>query len=415
MATLPPEYSCCSFEEIAQGYTEEQAKREAERCLNCGVCSECMQCVAACQAGAIDHNQKPDTREIEVGAVVLSPGFQTFDPAKYQTYQYANLPNVVTTLEFERILSASGPFFGHVLRISDGKEPKKIAFIQCVGSRDVLHHSYCSSVCCMYATKEAIIAKEHANDLEPTIFFMDIRAHGKDFDRFVNRAKGEGDPLHPLHALDHQGAPADEESPIMTYVREDGSLAEEEFDMVVLSVGLTPPKEAALLAKNLGIDLEEHGFCKTEPGQSGANLPRRGLRLRRLRRPQGHPRDGHGGERRCRRRGAAPGERAGGRCTTDGGAPRGERPPGDRPRIGVFVCHCGINIGGVVDVPAVVEYAKTLPNVVYADGQPLHLLPGHPGEMTEVIQEHKLNRVVVASCSPRTHEPLFQETCEKPA
>ena len=163
MATLPPEYSCCSFEEIAKGYTEEQAQREAERCLNCGVCSECMQCVAACQAGAIDHNQKPETREVEVGAVILSPGFQTFDPSQYSTYHYGKYPNVVTSLEFERILSASGPFGGHLVRPSDHEEPKKIAWLQCVGSRNIkVRHSYCSAVCCMYAIKEAVIAKEHA-------------------------------------------------------------------------------------------------------------------------------------------------------------------------------------------------------------------------------------------------------------
>ena len=162
MATLPPEYTCACFDEIAQGYTEEQAQREAERCLNCGVCSECMQCVAACQAGAIDHSQKPETKEIKVGAVILSPGFQTFDPVKCETYHYASLPNVVTSLEFERILSASGPFGGHLVRPSDHKEPKKIAWLQCVGSRDVKYHTYCSSVCCMYAIKEAVIAKEHA-------------------------------------------------------------------------------------------------------------------------------------------------------------------------------------------------------------------------------------------------------------
>jgi heterodisulfide reductase subunit A-like polyferredoxin len=173
MASLPPELSCGCFEEIAKGYTEEQAQREASRCLNCGVCSECMQCVIACQAGDIDHFQKTETKEVEVGAVILSPGFQGFDPCKYESYHYAKYPNVVTSLEFERILSASGPFGGHLVRPSDHKEPAKIAWLQCVGSRDVKHHSYCSSVCCMYAIKEAVIAKEHAPyDLDAAIFFM---------------------------------------------------------------------------------------------------------------------------------------------------------------------------------------------------------------------------------------------------
>ena len=153
-----------------------------------------MQCVAACQAGAIDHNQKPETTEIEVGAVILSPGLPDLRSQQYKSYHYANYPNVVTCLEFERILSASGPFGGHLVRPSDHKEPKKIAWLQCVGSRDVKYHSYCSSVCCMYAIKEAVIAKEHCKqyDLDAAIFFMDMRTYGKDFEQYYNRAKEQG-------------------------------------------------------------------------------------------------------------------------------------------------------------------------------------------------------------------------------
>ena len=316
------------------GFSEEEAVREANRCLACGICSECYQCVDACIAGAIDHEMTVAEETIEVGSIIAAPGFEVFDPRLRGEYGYGFYPNVVTSIQFERILSASGPYFGHVQRISDGKEPKKIAFIQCVGSRDTsCDNSWCSSVCCMYATKEAIIAKEHAKDLEPTIFFMDIRAHGKDFDRFVNRAKEE----YGIRYIRSMPSTIKElqqtKNLLMTYVREDGSLVEEEFDMVVLSVGLTPPKEAARLAKNLGIDLEEHGFCKTlreNPVQtsregvfvcgafagpkdipetvmeaSGAAACAEGL----LASPPGDP--DHGG-----------------------GAPDGERPPGDRPPDG---------------------------------------------------------------------------------
>ncbi len=181
-----------SFKEINLGFTEAQAQAEAARCINCGLCSECMQCVAACQAGAIDHTMQGETTEINVGAVILSPGFQTFSPVKCESYHYNDLPNVVTSLEFERILSASGPFGGHLVRPSDHQEPKKIAWLQCVGSRDVKYHTYCSSVCCMYAIKEAVIAKEHAPyDLDTAIFFMDMRTFGKDFELYYNRAKDE--------------------------------------------------------------------------------------------------------------------------------------------------------------------------------------------------------------------------------
>ena len=162
MPELPQAEWTQGFKEINLGFTEAQAQAEAARCINCGLCSECMQCVAACQAGAIDHRMQPATKEINVGAVILSPGFQTFNPTKCETYHYAKFPNVVTSLEFERILSASGPFGGHLVRPSDHQEPKKIAWLQCVGSRDVKYHTYCSSVCCMYAIKEAVIAKEHA-------------------------------------------------------------------------------------------------------------------------------------------------------------------------------------------------------------------------------------------------------------
>ncbi|HRS89083.1 MAG TPA: FAD-dependent oxidoreductase, partial [Smithellaceae bacterium] len=189
---LKPQDRVTNFREVGVGFDEAQAIAEALRCLNCGICSECYQCVEACIAKAIDHDMTVQEETIEVGAVIASPGFEIFDARLRGEYGYGIYKNVISAIQFERILSASGPYFGHVQRISDGKEPKKIAFIQCVGSRDVsCDNSWCSSVCCMYATKEAIIGKEHAKGLEPTIFYMDIRAHGKDFDRFVNRAKEE--------------------------------------------------------------------------------------------------------------------------------------------------------------------------------------------------------------------------------
>ncbi len=261
---MKPEDRKTNFQEVGIGFAEAQAIAEANRCLACGICSECYQCVDACIAKAIDHDMKIEEETIEVGAVIASPGFEIFDASKRGEYGYGIYKNVVTALQFERILSASGPFFGHVQRISDGKEPKKVAFIQCVGSRDVsCDNSWCSSVCCMYATKEAIIGKEHAKGLEPTIFYMDIRAHGKDFDRFVNRAKDE----YGIRYIRSMPSVIKElqqtNNLLIKYVNQDGSLTEEEFDMVVLSVGLMPPKEAKKLSASLGIELEGHGFCKT--------------------------------------------------------------------------------------------------------------------------------------------------------
>ena len=195
MPFLPVEERQGNFKEVELGYDEAIGREEAGRCLNCAYCCECYQCVEACGPGAVSvetHRQRPERFELRVGSVILAPGFAPFDPSRYETYHYAQYPNVVTSLEFERILSPTGPYGGHLKRPSDEKEPKRIAWLQCVGSRDInrCDHGYCSSVCCMYATKEAVIAKEHAKgDLDCAIFFMDMRTHGKDFEKYYNDAK----------------------------------------------------------------------------------------------------------------------------------------------------------------------------------------------------------------------------------
>ena len=413
MAMVAPDVRKDKFIEVGLGFTEEQALQEAKRCLSCGICSECYQCVDACIAKAIRHDELSEEESIEVGAVIAAPGFETYDAGLSGEYGFGRYANVVTSIQFERILSASGPYFGHVQRISDGREPKKIAFIQCVGSRDTsCGNSWCSSVCCMYATKEAIIGKEHSKGLEPTIFFMDIRAHGKDFDRFVNRAKGEYG-IRYIRSMPSTVKELQETKDLLVkYVREDGSLVEEEFDMVVLSVGLTPPKEAKGLAAALGIALEEHGFCETtrenpvqtsRPGVFACGV---------FSGPKDIPETvmEASGAAAC-----AEGLLAARRGTLvrEVDLPLEQDIRGIGPRTGVFVCHCGINIGGVVDVPAVVEYAKTLPNVVFAADNLFTCSQDTAVKMAEVIKEQKLTRVVVASCSPRTHEGLFQENCEK--
>lgn len=401
------------FKEVVLPMTEEEAVREASRCLSCGICSECYMCMEACLAGCINHDMKEEEETVEVGSIIAAPGFKVFDAALRGEYGYGIYDNVVTSIQFERILSASGPNFGHVQRISDKKEPRKVAFIQCVGSRDMnCGNSWCSSVCCMYATKEAIIGKEHLKTLEPTIFFMDIRAHGKDFDRFVNRAKGEYGIRYIRSMPSSLKELQKTKNLLLTYVQEDGSLKEEEFDMVVLSVGLTPPPEAGKLAGALGIELEEHGFCRTRL-DNPVRTSREGVYVCGA---FGGPKDIP--ETVMEASGAAA-------CASSllaarrGTMVREEELPlekdlrGVGPRIGVFVCHCGINIGGVVDVPAVVEYAKSLPNVVYVGENLFTCSQDTAVKMTEVIRDENLTRVVVASCSPRTHEGLFQENCEK--
>lgn len=410
---LKPGERKSNFREVGLGFSEEEAVQEAQRCLSCGICSECYQCVEACIAKAINHEDTYDEETIEVGAVIAAPGFETFEARLRSEYGYGVYQNVITSIQFERILSASGPYFGHVQRISDGKEPKKVAFIQCVGSRDTsCGNSWCSSVCCMYATKEAIIGKEHAKELEPTIFFMDIRAHGKDFDRFVNRAKNEYGIRYIRSIPSTIKELQQTKNLLVKYVQEDGTLVEEEFELVILSVGLTPPNEARQLAKALGIELDEHGFCATDL-ENPVRTTRDGVFVCGA---FGGPKDipetvmEASGAAACAssiiadRRGT---------LITEEELPLEKDLRGIGPRIGVFVCHCGINIGGVVNVPEVRDYAKTLPNVVFATDNLFTCSQDTAVKMGEVIKEYNLTRVVVASCSPRTHEPLFQENCEK--
>ena len=410
MASLPPDLSCGCFEEIAKGFTEEQAQREASRCLNCGVCSECMQCVIACQAGAIDHFQKPETKEVEVGAVILSPGFQGFDPCKYESYHYARYPNVVTSLEFERILSASGPFGGHLVRPSDHKEPVKIAWLQCVGSRDVKHHSYCSSVCCMYAIKEAVIAKEHAPyDLDAAIFFMDMRTFGKDFEQYYNRAKDE-QGVRFIRSRVHTIDPAEDDNLKISYTDEAGEKKSEVFDMVVLSVGLEVSEAAKRLAGTVGVDLNRHDFVATDP-LAPVVASRPGVYVcGAMQGPKDIPES------------VMQASAAAGAVSASLGQVRWTRTltrkipepkpvkPEDQPRIGVFVCNCGINIGGIINVPALRDYAATLPNVVYVEDNLFTCSQDTQVTITKVIEEQNLNRMVVAACTPITHEALFRET-----
>ncbi|MGB8990895.1 MAG: FAD-dependent oxidoreductase [Desulfobaccales bacterium] len=410
MAALPPEYTCTCFDEIATGYTEEQAVREAARCLNCGVCSECMQCVAACQAGAIDHRMKPETTEVKVGAVILSPGFQTFNPVKCETYHYAKLPNVVTSLEFERILSASGPFGGHLVRPSDHKEPQKIAWLQCVGSRDVKYHTYCSSVCCMYAIKEAVIAKEHAPyPLDTAIFFMDMRTFGKDFELYYNRAQDEHG-VRFIRSRIHSIDPVTDDNLEIRYADETGAEKREVFDLIVLSVGMEVSDLARDLARTLGVEVSSHDFVATAPfAPVAANRP--GIYVcGAMQGPKDIPESVMQASAAAGAVSASLGNvRWTETKTRQARAPKDIKPE-DTPRIGVFVCNCGINIGGIINVPDLSAYAKTLPNVVYVEDNLFTCSQDTQVNMTRIIEEHNLNRVVVAACTPITHEPLFRET-----
>jgi heterodisulfide reductase subunit A-like polyferredoxin len=413
--TLPVEKRLSGFDEVNLLVDEDTAKAEAGRCLNCGGCCECYECVKACKARAVTfetHKERQKTVSIDAGSVILAPGFEAFDPSRFDTYQYASYPNVVTSMEFERILSATGPYQGHLSRPSDEKEPKKIAFFQCVGSRDInqCDHSYCSSVCCMYAIKEAVIAKEHGGtDLDTAIFFMDMRTHGKDFDRYYNRAKDEAGVRFirsRIHTIDEDPETRDL---VIHYADENGNIQIETFDMIVLSVGLETPKSLVELAERMDIELDQDNFVKTG-SFSPVETSREGIYVcGAFQEPKDIPYSVmEASAAACdakRDLSAAKGE-----MVKERKYPEERDVSSEEPRIGVFVCNCGTNIGGTVDVPKVAEYARTLPGVTYVEENLFTCSQDTQDKIREVIEREGLNRVVVAACTPITHEALFRET-----
>jgi heterodisulfide reductase subunit A len=372
----------------------------------------CKICAEFCGVGAIDHSQKDEIIELDVGAIILAPGFQPFDPSRYETYNYSRLPNVVTSMEFERVLSASGPTMGHLTRLSDHKEPRKIAWLQCVGSRDMhqCDHPYCSSVCCMYAIKEAVIAKEHSgDDLDCAIFFMDMRTHGKEFERYYDAAR-EKHGVRFIRSRVHsvEGIPGTDDL-VIKYAGEDGGFHKENFDMVVLSVGLETSPEVLELARKLGIDLTESQFCRTGSFAPVATSKKGIYVCGAFQGPKDIPQSVIEASSAAAQAGALLSS-ARNTLTKTKEVPEQRDIRGERPRIGVFVCQCGINIGSVVDVPAVRDYAKTLPYVEYVADNLYSCSQDTQDTMAQVIKANRLNRIVVAACTPKTHEPLFQET-----
>ena len=414
MPELSPENREGNFNEVELGYDEATGQEEAHRCLNCGYCCECFQCVEACGAQAVTletHAQQMEMLDLNVGSVILSPGFEPYNPSGLDFYGYENLPNVVTAMEFERILSASGPTEGHVVRPSDHKEPKKIAWFQCIGSRDVnrCDNAYCSSVCCMYAIKESVIAKEHmGEDLECAVFYMDIRTHGKDFERYYESAKAQGVRFERsrVHTVKPLGDSGDLE---IRYVKENGELVTEVFDMIVLSVGLETPENVVNLANSLNVELTAGNFCNTSSFSPVSTSVDGIFACGAFQGPRDIPQSVVDASAAA----AAAGEilsTARNTLTITPEVIPETNVIGERPRIGVFVCNCGINISGVVDVPAVRDYAAELPYVEFVTDNMYTCSQDTQDTMTELIKEKNLNRIVVAACTPKTHEPLFQET-----
>ncbi|UCE36762.1 MAG: CoB--CoM heterodisulfide reductase iron-sulfur subunit A family protein [Thermoplasmata archaeon] len=378
---------------------------------------KCRLCEKACLRGAIDFEQKDIEILLDVGAIIVATGYDILPPSMVPQYKYDQYVNIISSLEFERLMSASGPTQGKILRPSDGKPPKSVVFIQCVGSRDVNRCSYCSAVCCMHSIKEAMIAKEHDPNIEEMhILYMDIRAYGKHFENYYLRAKDEilidfvkGKPAEIIEDPDTND--------ILVRVGDikKGETMEIKGDLVILSTTIIPNKSNGKLAEILGIQLDENGFFKerhinalpvdsTKPGislagcalgpkdipdsvaEASAAASRTMLWLKDVIEREEIKEDITKPE--------------------EGGEP-------EELRIGVFVCRCGINIGGIVDVPKVVEHANTLPYVVYAEENLYTCSEDSQTHLGNMIKEKNLNRVVIASCTPKTHEPIFRDTCEK--
>jgi heterodisulfide reductase subunit A len=372
---------------------------------------KCRICERVCENKAIDFNQAPEKIEVNVGAIILAPGLEPFDPRLRGDYGYGKMQNVVTSLDFERILCATGPYEGEIRRPSDGKPPQKIAWIQCVGSRQVIEggNSYCSAVCCTYTQKQVILAKDHDAKAECTVFHNDIRSHGKDFERFYERAQNLTG-VRFIRSYVSLGREVPENKNItLRYTTPEDGVKEEEFELVVLSVGLNPPTGFKDLAGKFGIGLDSHGFCQTGP-VNPIETSRPGIFVSgAFQGPMDIPESVYSASGATSQCGAQLNYRRH-KLTVDRQYPPEKDVSAEEPRIGVFVCHCGANIGRVVDVPAMVEYAATLPHVVHSREQLFSCATNCAQEITDTIKEKNLNRVVVAACSPRTLEPLFRDT-----
>jgi heterodisulfide reductase subunit A len=373
---------------------------------------KCRVCSKVCEADAIDYDQKPEKFDVEVGSIVLAAGTSEFNAVLKDEYGYKTFPNVVTSIEFERILSASGPSRGHVVRPSDGVEPKRIAFLQCVGSRDSqVGNEYCSSICCMQAAKDAIILGEHLDDVETTVFFMDIRAYGKHFDRFIEKAEIEQGCRFLRARISSVEFDPRTDNVVVQYSLHGSKVTTEAFDMLVLSVGLVMNPEQRHALEALGLSLNEQGFVRVPSYEPVRTLRSGTFVCGSLSGPKDIPES-------VVEASAAAAEAASVVANLPRAEFAAEYPPerdirGEPPRIGVFVCNCGINIGSVVDVPAVVKHAKLLPNVEHAQEFLFTCSQDAQKIISDVITEKNLNRVIVAACTPRTHEPLFQKTLQE--
>ncbi len=368
----------------------------------------CGRCLAACLPKCIDFSmpaRKSLTRR--VGSVVVATGFEMFDARRIPEYGYGTHPDILTSMEFERLLNAAGPTAGDIVRPSGAGHPHKALFVLCVGSRDERFCHYCSRVCCMYSLKEAFQAKEHGIE-DVTVLYMDLRAYGKNFDAFLDRTREEG--VRMVRGRPAAIVAADGALRVRYEDTAQGVVRDEDFDLVVLAPAMLPSKGAPVLARTLGIALDGDGFVRT-PGEAGSLqcTTRDGVYV-------------------C---GCASGPKdipdsvaeAGGAAAAalrhltrrSWPVPATVQPldvSGDA-KVGVFVCDCGSNIAGTIRVPEVVARAKGLPGVAHAEEVMFACAAKTQEDIAKTIREKGLNRAVVAACSPKTHGPTFQGVCAR--
>lgn len=373
---------------------------------------KCRACEKFCPTGAVNFMQTDEILQINVGAVILAPGFKPFDPFAHDFYGYSAIPDVVTSMEYERLLSVSGPNKGALMRPSDSMEPRKIAWLLCVGSRNHngCGNSYCSSICCMAAVKQSMasIDHTHARSLERTIFFMDLRSHGKESEKYFEKAKQEN--IHFVRAMPHTMEPGKDGTGVrIRYLNPEGQTVNEEFDMMVLSIGFEAPKDVQTLAKQFKIQLGPHDFANTSCFEPVTSNQKGIYTIGAFQSPKAIPRSVAQASAAASLAATLLMEKRNSLIKTKDYPPERDI-ENEETSVGVFVCSCGVNIAGTVDVPQVVEYAAQLPDVTYAENNLFSCSADAQESIIEKIKEFKLNRVVIAACTPRTHEHLFQET-----
>lgn len=376
--------------------------------LNYGICGVCSK---VCSANAIDFSQTIEELEINVGAIVFATGYKQEMP-EYYVKLAGSHPNVLSSMQFERLLSANGPTGGEIVKLDDRRPPKTVAFIQCVGSRDYHHpecKKHCSAICCMSSVKQAIVAKEHNLNIECLIFNTEIRAKGKNFYEFIEKSREEYGVKFINGRVSFIKENLDDGTLRLSYEDIDQGLIKTiDVDMSVLASALFPHKSYYKFLNCIDANHNEFGYIEDE---DLADRELKGIHFTGYsRKPKDIP-----------------------SSVTEGSAcaakisemlyperfkkikrvryPREKRiGPNDAPRVGVLICRCGINIGGIVDCAQVVDYVKKLPYVVHAEDNMYSCSSDSQEQIKEMIKEYNLNRFIVASCTPRTHEKLFQNT-----